>query len=75
MQKPEDVEHVNAHATSTPVGDIAEYTALERVFGSHTQNLVVTATKSSTGHLLGGAVLLRPSSQFSPLGSRLLQAP
>jgi len=53
--KPEDVEHVNAHATSTPVGDIAEYTALERVFGSHTQNLIVTATKSSTGHLLGGA--------------------
>lgn len=52
---PEDVEHVNAHATSTPVGDIAEYTALERVFGSHTSNLVVTATKSSTGHLLGGA--------------------
>ena len=53
--KPEDVEHVNAHATSTPVGDIAEYTALERVFGSHTQDLIVTATKSSTGHLLGGA--------------------
>jgi 3-oxoacyl-[acyl-carrier-protein] synthase II len=53
--KPQDVEHVNAHATSTPVGDIAEYTALERVFGSHAQNLIVTATKSSTGHLLGGA--------------------
>ena len=53
--KPDDVEHVNAHATSTPVGDIAEYTALERVFGSHAQNLIVTATKSSTGHLLGGA--------------------
>ena len=53
--KPEDVEHVNAHATSTPVGDIAEYTALEIVFGSHAQNLIVTATKSSTGHLLGGA--------------------
>ena len=53
--KPEDVEHVNAHATSTPVGDIAEYIALQRVFGSHTQNLIVTATKSSTGHLLGGA--------------------
>jgi 3-oxoacyl-[acyl-carrier-protein] synthase II len=53
--KPEEVEHVNAHATSTPVGDIAEYTALERVFGSHAQNLIVTATKSSTGHLLGGA--------------------
>lgn len=52
---PGDVEHVNAHATSTPVGDIAEYTAIRRVFGSHTDNLVVTATKASTGHLLGGA--------------------
>jgi 3-oxoacyl-[acyl-carrier-protein] synthase II len=51
----EDVEHVNAHATSTPVGDIAEYTALKRVFGNHTANLLVSATKSSTGHLLGGA--------------------
>ena len=50
-----DVEHVNAHATSTPVGDIAEYTALKRVFGSHTDSLLVSATKASTGHLLGGA--------------------
>ncbi len=53
--KASDVEHVNAHATSTPVGDIAEFTALKRVFGSHVDNLVVTATKSATGHLLGGA--------------------
>ncbi len=50
-----DVEHVNAHATSTPVGDIAEYTALKRVFQSHTDQLLVAATKASTGHLLGGA--------------------
>lgn len=50
-----DVEHVNAHATSTPVGDIAEFTALRRVFQAHTGSLVVAATKASTGHLLGGA--------------------
>ncbi|MFM6980643.1 MAG: beta-ketoacyl-ACP synthase II [Micrococcales bacterium] len=53
--KPEDVAHINAHATSTPVGDIAEYTALKRVFGEHLPNIVVSATKSATGHLLGGA--------------------
>lgn len=53
--KPEDVIHINAHATSTPVGDIAEYTALERVFGERVKEIPVTATKASTGHLLGGA--------------------
>jgi 3-oxoacyl-[acyl-carrier-protein] synthase II len=53
--KPEDVVHINAHATSTPVGDIAEYNALRRVFGDHLDSIVVSATKASTGHLLGGA--------------------
>jgi 3-oxoacyl-[acyl-carrier-protein] synthase II len=53
--KVEDVVHINAHATSTPVGDIAEYTALRRVFGDHLDKIAVSATKSSTGHLLGGA--------------------
>jgi 3-oxoacyl-[acyl-carrier-protein] synthase II len=50
-----DVVHVNAHATSTPVGDIAEYNALRRIFGDGLDGIAVTATKASTGHLLGGA--------------------
>lgn len=50
-----DVRHINAHATSTPVGDIAEYNALKRVFGDTLDGIAVTATKASTGHLLGGA--------------------
>jgi 3-oxoacyl-[acyl-carrier-protein] synthase II len=50
-----DVKHINAHATSTPVGDIAEYNALRRVFGDALDGIAVTATKASTGHLLGGA--------------------
>ncbi len=50
-----DVVHINAHATSTPVGDVAEYNALKRVFGDHLSKIAVSATKSSTGHLLGGA--------------------
>jgi len=53
--KIEDVLHINAHATSTAVGDIAEYNALRRVFGEHLDKIAITATKSSTGHLLGGA--------------------
>lgn len=51
---PEDVNHINAHATSTPVGDIAEYTALHKVFGDRIKDIPVSATKSATGHLLGG---------------------
>jgi 3-oxoacyl-[acyl-carrier-protein] synthase II len=50
-----DVRHIHAHATSTPVGDIAEYTALKRVLGDLLPGIPVTATKSSTGHLLGAA--------------------
>ena len=50
-----DVSHINAHATSTPVGDIAEYNALRRVFGDDVDGIPVSATKASTGHLLGGA--------------------
>ena len=53
--KAADVSHINAHATSTPVGDIAEYKAMRSALGVALDNVVVTATKSMTGHLLGGA--------------------
>ncbi|CAM3301756.1 beta-ketoacyl-[acyl-carrier-protein] synthase II [Nocardioides dubius] len=52
---PAEVFHVNAHATSTPQGDIAEGLMLHAVLGKHVENVVVTSTKSMTGHLLGGA--------------------
>jgi len=52
---PAEIVHVNAHATSTPAGDIAELKALRKVFGDDTDHIAVSATKSMTGHLLGGA--------------------
>lgn len=52
---PSAVDHVNAHATSTPSGDRAEAVALRAVFGAHLDRIPVSATKSSTGHLLGAA--------------------
>ncbi|MBW8872928.1 MAG: beta-ketoacyl-[acyl-carrier-protein] synthase family protein [Leifsonia sp.] len=50
----DEVTHINAHATSTPVGDIAEYKALLAVFGDRVHDIPVSATKAATGHLLGG---------------------
>lgn len=52
---PTDVIHINAHATSTPVGDVGEVLGISTVLGDHTDNVVVTGTKSMTGHLLGAA--------------------
>ncbi|KAA0975823.1 beta-ketoacyl-ACP synthase II [Paeniglutamicibacter gangotriensis] len=53
--QPEDVVHVNAHATSTPVGDKPEYTALRAALGTHLDKVCVSATKSQMGHLLGAS--------------------
>jgi 3-oxoacyl-[acyl-carrier-protein] synthase II len=53
--KPSEVVHLNAHATSTPLGDVAEIKALRQVLGDDLDHVAVSATKSMTGHLLGGA--------------------
>jgi 3-oxoacyl-[acyl-carrier-protein] synthase II len=72
--EPTDVIHINAHATSTPTGDLAEAVALRTALGSHIDQVVVTSTKSMTGHLLGAAGALEAVASILALRDQIVPA-
>jgi 3-oxoacyl-[acyl-carrier-protein] synthase II len=69
---PADIKHINAHATSTPQGDLAEAQAIRQALGDASQGLVVTSTKSMTGHLLGAAGALESVATVLALRDRVI---
>ncbi|HVW79500.1 MAG TPA: beta-ketoacyl-[acyl-carrier-protein] synthase family protein [Mycobacteriales bacterium] len=69
-----DIAHINAHATSTPAGDVAEAAAIRRAFEGHADRIAVTSTKSCTGHLLGAAGALEAAITCLTLRDRVVPA-
>lgn len=69
---PGDVTYINAHATSTPVGDISECKAIERVFKGYLDKIQISATKSMTGHLLGAAGAVESIACIKAIGQSII---
>ena len=70
--QPADIDHINAHGTGTPAGDAAELTALEAALGERAKRIPISATKSSTGHLLGAGGVIEAIISVHALGDQLL---
>ncbi|WP_291096756.1 MULTISPECIES: beta-ketoacyl-ACP synthase II [unclassified Empedobacter] len=68
----EDVDHINMHGTSTPLGDIAESKAIQKLFGEHAYNIQINSTKSMTGHLLGGAGIIEAISAIGAINNSIV---
>jgi 3-oxoacyl-[acyl-carrier-protein] synthase II len=69
---PADVDYLNAHATSTPVGDLSEIKAISRLFGENTPGLHISGTKSMTGHLLGAAGAIEALASILAIGNSII---
>lgn len=72
--KPEEVDYINAHATSTPAGDIAETKALKMIFGENLDNMPVSSIKGSVGHLLGAAGAIESIASIKAIETGILPA-
>ena len=70
--KPENIDHINMHGTSTPLGDIAETNAVLNVFGDHTYSMNINSTKSMTGHLLGAAGAIEAISSILAINENIV---
>ena len=70
--RPEDISYINAHATSTPVGDISECKAIDKVFGKYISQIHISATKSMTGHLLGAAGVIEAIACIKAIENNLI---